>query len=58
MKRITLDDLVKDELPTVEQIRVLLAGKQYFDNDFHPSEFVDPYTLGGEPEAEQERRTR
>lgn len=48
----------ENTLPTVEQIRELLAGKQYFDNDFHPSEFVDPYTLGGEPEAEMERRTR
>lgn len=48
----------ENTLPTVEQIRELLAGKQYFDNEYHPSEFVDPYTLGGEPEAEMERRTR
>lgn len=26
----------KPELPTVEQIRLLLAGKQYFDNDYSP----------------------
>jgi len=44
------------EMPTVEQIRVLLAGrKQYFDNDYHPSEFVNPV---GETEDEMERRTR
>ena len=46
------------ELPTVEQIRVLLAGKQYFDNDYHPSDFVDPYVMGEEPVEEMERRTR
>jgi hypothetical protein len=44
-----------ETLPTVEEIRTLLAGKQYFDNEYHPSEFVNPY---GETEEEMERRTR
>lgn len=43
------------EFPTVEEIRVLLAGKQYFDNEYHPSEL---YVVVEESEAEQERRTR
>jgi len=48
----------ENTLPTVEDIRELLAtGKQYFDNEYHPSDFVNPY-VEEESEAEMERRTR
>ena len=30
---------VTPQLPEVEDIRALLAGKQYFDNDYSPSDF-------------------
>lgn len=29
-----------DPLPTVDEIRALLASKQYFDNDYSPAEWA------------------
>ena len=33
-------DAVNRDLPSADDIRSLLAGKQYFDNDYSPTDFL------------------